>query len=225
MEPPSFQYRRLSGPPGIQGSDLWVKNVTPETLWTWVGWARLEEPMARITFNGNPIHTCGSLPLVGDATPMFRLTRGDLSDFTSVDLEGKRVLLSIFPSLDTTTCAESVRKFNALTTDLTDTVLVCVSLDLPFAQARFCVGDNLEHVVTASAFRHREFGEAFGVTLEDGPLRGLLARAVVVLDENGTVVHTELVPELTQEPNYDLAVHAIRNHHHPCPEDAAEGTE
>jgi thiol peroxidase len=181
--------------------------------------------MARITLKGSPVYTSGNLPLVGDATPFFRLTRQDMTEFTSVDLEGKRVLLSIFPSLDTATCAESVRKFNQLSADLLDTVLVCVSMDLPFAQSRFCTGDNLERVLTASAFRHLDFGMNFGVTLVDGPLRGLLARAVVVLDENSIVVHTELVPELTQEPNYDLAIHAIRNHHHPCPEDALEGTE
>ncbi len=181
--------------------------------------------MATITLNGNPIHTCGALPAVGDATPTFTLTLGNLTEVTGVDLEGKRVLLSIFPSLDTATCGESVRKFNRLTADLADTVMLCVSMDLPFAQAQFCGAEKLDRVVTASAFRHSEFGTAFGVTLIDGPMRGLFARAVVALDENGTVVHTELVPELTQEPDYDLAIHAIRNHHHPCPEDALETSE
>jgi thioredoxin-dependent peroxiredoxin len=181
--------------------------------------------MATITLNGNPIHTCGELPLPGHATPAFTLTRGDLSEVTSVDLEGKRVLLSIFPSLDTSTCAESVRKFNRLTADLADTVMLCVSMDLPFAQSQFCGAQQLNRVVTASAFRHLDFGKVFGVTLVDGPMRGLFARAIVALDENGTVVHTELVPELTHEPDYDLAVHAIRNRHHPCPEDALETTE
>ena len=181
--------------------------------------------MATITVNGAPTQTCGELPLVGNATPTFTLTLQDLTETTSVDLEGKRVLLSIFPSLDTSTCAESVRVFNRLTADLTDTFMLCVSMDLPFAQAKFCGAEGLDRVLTASAFRHAEFGTAFGVTLIDGPLRGLLARAVVCLDENGTVVHTELVKELTREPDYDLAVHAIRNHHHPCPEDALESTE
>lgn len=181
--------------------------------------------MATITLNGSPLHTCGELPTVGFATPVFTLTRKDLSEVTSVDLEGKRVLLSIFPSLDTSTCAESVRKFNLLTADLADTVMLCVSMDLPFAQGQFCGSEGLDRVVTASAFRHQDFGTAFGVTLLDGPMRGLFARAVVALDEYGIVVHTELVKELTREPDYDLAIHAIRNHHHPCPEDALESTE
>ena len=181
--------------------------------------------MATITLNGNPIHTCGELPLPGHATPPFTLTRGDLSEVTSVDLEGQRVVLSIFPSLDTSTCAESVRKFTQLTADLADTVMLCVSMDLPFAQFKFCGAGNLDRVMTASAFRHLDFGTAFGVTLVDSPLRGLFARAVVALDENGTVVHSQLVPELTHEPDYDLAIHAIRNRHHPCPEDALESTE
>jgi thiol peroxidase len=156
---------------------------------------------------------------------VFSLTLGDLGEISSVDLEGKRVLLSIFPSLDTPTCAESVRKFNHLSADLPDTILLCVSMDLPFAQSQFCGLHRLGRVVSASAFRHAEFGTAFGVTIEEGPMRGLFARAVVCLDENGTVLHTELVKEITEEPNYDLAVHAIRNRHHPCPEDALETTE
>jgi len=181
--------------------------------------------MATITFKGNPIRTCGELPTVGYATPAFTLTRKDLGEVTSVELEGKRVLLSIFPSLDTSTCAESVRKFNHLSADLADTVMLCVSMDLPFAQSLFCGTEKLERVVAASAFRNPEFGAAFGLTLTEGPMRGLLARAVVALDENGIVVHTELVRELTDEPDYDAAIHAIRNHHHPCPEDAALTTE
>ena len=181
--------------------------------------------MATLTLNGTPVHTCGELPLPGHATPPFTLIQKDLTELTSVDLEGRRVLLSIFPSLDTATCAESVRRFNHASADLRDTVLLCVSMDLPFAQSRFCSTEGLANVITASAFRHPDFGKAFGVTLVDGPLRGLLARAVVALDENGTVMHTELVTELTLEPDYDLAIYAIRNHHHPCPEDAQETTE
>lgn len=181
--------------------------------------------MAAITLNGKPIHTSGELPLPGHATPPFTLTRTDLSEITSVDLEGKRVVLSIFPSLDTATCARSVQLFNTLSADLRDMALLCVSMDLPFAQALFCGSQGLDRVLPVSAFRHADFGKAFGVTLIDGPLRGLFARAVVVLDEHGTVVHTELVSELTQEPDYDLALHAIRNHHHPCPEDALESSE
>ena len=181
--------------------------------------------MATLTLNGTPVHTCGELPLPGHATPPFTLTQKDLTELTSVDLEGRRVLLSIFPSLDTATCAESVRKFNHASGDLRDTVLLCVSMDLPFAQSRFCSTEGLSNVISASAFRNPGFGQAFGVTLVDGPLRGLLARAVVALDENGTILHTELVTQLTLEPDYDLAIHAIRNHHHPCPEDAQESTE
>ena len=169
--------------------------------------------MATITLNGNPIHTCGELPMPGHATPPFTLTRTDLSRITSVDLEGKRVVLSIFPSLDTAICAQSVLTFNALSADLKDTVLLCVSMDLPFAQGVFCGSQGFERAMPVSAFRNPEFGTAFGVTLIDGPMGGLFARAVVVLNENGTVVHAELVPELTQEPDYDLAIHAIRNHH------------
>lgn len=181
--------------------------------------------MATLTFNGNPIHTCGELPLPGHATPPFTLTRTDLTEITSVDLEGKRVILSIFPSLDTATCAQSVLTFNTLTAGMVDMVLLCVSMDLPFAQGLFCGTQGVEHVEALSAFRHPEFGQAFGVTLTDGPLRGLLARAVVALDENGTVVHTELVSEITREPDYDLAIYAIKNHHHPCAEDALEGAD
>lgn len=181
--------------------------------------------MATITLNGSPIQTCGELPLPGSATPPFTLVRTDLSEITSLDLAGQRVVLSIFPSLDTVTCAQSVRIFNKLSADLTDAVLLCASMDLPFAQAHFCGAQGIQRAVPGSAFRHPEFGQAFGVTMVDGPLRGLLARAVVALDEYGTVVHTELVSELTQEPDYDLAIHAIRNRHHPCPEDALESTE
>ena len=181
--------------------------------------------MATLTLHGKPVHTRGDLPLPGAPTPAFTLTREDLTELTSVDLEGTRVLMSIFPSLDTSTCAATVRTFNRLAADLPDTVLLCVSMDLPFAQQAFCRTEALGRVVTASAFRSPGFGEAFGVALVDGPLRGLLARAVVALDENGTVVHSELVSEIAQEPDYDLAVHALRNRHHPCPEDALESPE
>jgi thiol peroxidase len=181
--------------------------------------------MATITLNGNPTHTSGELPIVGFAVPAFSLTRTDLRDLSSADLAGKRVVLSIFPSLDTATCAKSMRRFHELTADLSDALLLCVSMDLPFAQDLFCGTEHLERAIPASAFRHPEFGLDLGVTLVDGPLRGLLARAVVAMDENGTVIHTELVPEVTREPDYEAAIHAIRSHHHPCPEDALESTE
>lgn len=181
--------------------------------------------MARITFNGTPIPTCGELPTPGFATPPFLLTGKNLEELSSVDLEGKRVLMDIFPSLDTPICAQSVRSFNELSADLADTVLLCISMDLPFAQAQFCAAEHLERVVMLSTFRHPEFGADFGLTIMAGPLRGLLARAVVALDENGVVLYTELVPELGEEPDYDTALDAIRNHHHPCPEDAVLSSE
>jgi len=181
--------------------------------------------MATITLNGNPTHTSGELPIVGFAVPAFTLTRTDLRDLSSADLAGKRVVLSIFPSLDTATCARSMRRFHELTTGLSDALLLCVSMDLPFAQDLFCGTEHLERAIPVSAFRHPEFGLDLGVTLLDGPLRGLLARAVVAMDENGTVIHTELVSEITREPDYEAAIHAVRSHHHPCPEDALESTE
>jgi thiol peroxidase len=165
--------------------------------------------MAQITLKGNPIHTSGELPKAGSAAPLFTLTRKDLSDVTLADCKGQRVVLNIFPSIDTPTCATSVRTFNAKASQAPNTVVLCVSEDLPFAAGRFCAAEGLENVVPASAFRSPEFGRAYGVTLVDGPLRGLLARAVVVLDETGKVVHTELVPEIAQEPDYASALAAL----------------
>jgi thiol peroxidase len=176
--------------------------------------------MAQITFQGKPVHTCGELPIVGRPCPPFTLTRADLGDLTLVDLEGQRVVLNIFPSIDTATCAKGVYTFDARAEEAPDMTVVCVSADLPFAQGRFVTEHGLDHVLLASTFRHPEFGEAFGVTMVDGPLEGLLARAVVALDENGTVVHTELVPELACEATYDWPLDLIQQHHHPCPEDA-----
>ena len=181
--------------------------------------------MATVTLRGAPVHTCGELPLVGDACPPFLLTRTDLTELSSVELEGQRVVLNIFPSLDTPTCAASVRAFNARAAELPNTVVLCVSEDLPFAQARFCGMEGLARVTPASAFRHPGFGLALGITLVDGAFRGLLARAVLVLCEDGTVVHTELVPDLAREPDYEAALTAISRHHRPAPEDALEGVE
>ncbi|WP_299298273.1 thiol peroxidase [uncultured Brachybacterium sp.] len=160
--------------------------------------------MASITFKNTPISTVGELPATGSALPAFELVGQDLAPVTSSDLAGKRVVLNIFPSLDTGTCAMSVRKFNELAAGLENTVVVCVSKDLPFAQARFCGAEGIENVVTGSAFRS-SFGEDFGVTMQDGPLQGLLSRAVVVTDENGEVVHTEQVAEVSEEPDYEAA--------------------
>jgi thioredoxin-dependent peroxiredoxin len=163
--------------------------------------------MAQTALGGNPVHTVGELPAIG-STPSFTLTKGDLTEITPADLAGKKVVLNIFPSIDTPTCATSVRKFNEAAADLEGAVVVCVSADLPFAQGRFCGAEGLTNVTTASTFRS-DFGDEFGVELADGKLAGLLARAVVVLDESGKVTYTELVPEIAQEPNYAAALEAL----------------
>ncbi len=162
--------------------------------------------MAQITLRGNAIHTSGDLPKIGSTAPPYTLVRTDLSEVSGQDLAGQRVVLNIFPSIDTPTCAASVRKFNARANEKPNTTVLCISADLPFAQKRFCGAEGLENVVPASNFRSADFGQAYGVTLLDGPLKGLLARAVVVIDAGGKVVHTELVPEIAQEPDYDAAL-------------------
>ena len=167
-------------------------------------------PMAKITFKGSPVSTVGELPKVGTAAPTFQLTKIDLSPLGSVDLVGKNVVLNIFPSIDTGVCATSVRKFNQQAASLPNTVVVCVSKDLPFAQKRFCGAEGIDKVVPASWYRGPDFGKDFGVTMADGPLAGLFARAVVVIDKTGKVVHTELVPEIAQEPNYDAALKLVK---------------
>ena len=162
--------------------------------------------MAQVTLKGNPIHTVGELPRVGAAAPNVTLTRKDLAEISLADFKGQRVVLNIFPSIDTPTCATSVRTFNAKASALTNTVVLCVSQDLPFAAGRFCGAEGLDNVIPASAFRNADFGQSYGVMLSDGPLRGLLARSVVVLDEAGKVVHTQLVPEIANEPDYAAAL-------------------
>jgi thioredoxin-dependent peroxiredoxin len=164
--------------------------------------------MAQITLGGNPIHTTGDLPAVGSSAPDFTLLKNDLSSLTPADLRGKQVVLSIFPSLDTGVCATSVRTFNERAAGLDGVAVVCVSEDLPFAQTRFCGAEGISNVQTASAFRS-DFGSAYGLTLADGKLQGLLARAVVVLDAAGKIIYTELVPEIAQEPDYDAALAAL----------------
>lgn len=164
--------------------------------------------MATTAFKGNPVQTVGELPERGSTAPDFTLTGTDLSDVTAADLRGRRVVLNIFPSVDTGVCAASVRRFNEIAAGLDNTTVVCASQDLPFALSRFCGAEGIENVTSASGFRS-SFGEDYGVTMSDGPLAGLLARSVVVLDEDGTVVHTELVPEIGQEPDYDAAVSAL----------------
>jgi thioredoxin-dependent peroxiredoxin len=164
--------------------------------------------MSSITFKSTPVSTIGELPAPGSSLPAFELVGQDLAPLRSEDLAGRRVVLNIFPSLDTGTCAMSVRTFNELAAGLENTVVVCVSEDLPFAQARFCGAEGLENVVTGSAFRS-SFGEDFGVTMHDGPLAGLLSRAVIVTDETGTIIHTEQVPEVSEEPDYEAAQAAL----------------
>jgi thiol peroxidase len=166
--------------------------------------------MANITFKGNPIHTLGDVPKAGGKLPAFTLTASDLSEMKSTDLAGKTVILNIFPSLDTSVCARSVRQFNVDAAALTNTVVLCISADLPFAQNRFCGAEGIKNVQTLSTFRHPEFGNITGLTIADGPLAGLLARAVVVADGTGTIKYVQLVPEIAQEPDYASAIGAAR---------------
>lgn len=166
--------------------------------------------MATITLKGNPIHTAGNLPAVGQPMPDFLLTKTDLSDISLSAFTGKRIVLNIFPSLDTGVCAASVRRFNAEAEKIPGTVVLCVSKDLPFAHARFCTTEGLLHVISASELRNDNFGRDFGVTITDGPLAGLLSRAVVIADEQGRVIYTEQVPEIVQEPDYEKALAVLR---------------
>ncbi|MBF0110663.1 MAG: thiol peroxidase [Magnetococcales bacterium] len=162
--------------------------------------------MASITLKGNPIHTCGNLPAIGVPAPDFCLTKTDLSDVSLKDFAGKKVVLNIFPSIDTPVCAASVRRFNEAASKLANTVVLCVSLDLPFAHSRFCGAEGLERVISVTELRARGFGEVFGVRVVDGPLAGLFSRAIVIIDEKGKVTYTEQVPEITQEPDYAKAL-------------------
>jgi len=163
--------------------------------------------VAQITLRGNPINTVGELPAVGSQAPGFTLTGTDLGTVSDEQFRGKPFLLNIFPSIDTPVCATSVRTFNERAAS-SGVAVLCVSKDLPFAQKRFCGAEGIENVTTASAFRDG-FGEAYGVTITDGPMAGLLARAVVVVGADGKVVHAELVPEIAQEPDYDAALKAL----------------
>ncbi len=165
--------------------------------------------MASITLQGNPVTTIGELPVAGSDAPAFSAVKTDLSACSLADLAGKKVVLNIFPSIDTGVCAASTHRFNKEAGSLENTVVVCVSADLPFALGRFCGAEGLQDVVPVSTFRNPEFGSAYGVTITDGPLAGLLSRAVVVIDESGKVVYTEQVPEITEEPNYEAALAAL----------------
>ena len=165
--------------------------------------------MANITLQGNEIHTSGNLPELGTVAPDFTLVAEDLSEKTLSDFAGKKVVLNIFPSIDTGVCAASARKFNEEASALDNTVVVNVSKDLPFALGRFCASEGLQNVMNLSDYRGN-FSETYGLTIADSPLKGLLSRAVVVLDENGTVKYTEQVPEIAQEPNYAAALEAVK---------------
>lgn len=166
--------------------------------------------MATTTLGGNPVNTVGELPAVGSPAPAFTLVSSEMAEVTLAGLAGTRVILNIFPSIDTGICATSTRKFNELAAGLDNTTVVCVSADLPFALKRFCGAEGIDKVVTASWFRGADFGKAYGVTMTDGPLAGLFARSVVVIDGTGKVTYTELVPEIAQEPNYTQAIAAVR---------------
>jgi len=166
--------------------------------------------MANITHRGNPVHTIGELPAVGSRAPDFHLTDANLNDVSLADFRGKKKLLNIFPSIDTPTCAMSTRKFNEYAAKHPNAVIIMVSADLPFAQQHFCSVENTHNVKTLSMMRDRQFAKDYGVLLLDGLYRGITARAVVVIDENDEVVHTELVPEIRQEPNYEKALAALK---------------
>lgn len=166
--------------------------------------------METVYFKGTEVHTYGTLPAVGTQAPDFTLTTATLDELTLASLRGKRVVLNIFPSLDTPVCAASVRRFNSEASSVKNVTVVCVSMDLPFAMSRFCTIEGLENVVPASAFRSPEFSKDYGVEMVDGPLKGLLARAVLVIDEDGKVVYRELVDEITHEPDYEAALAVLK---------------
>ena len=165
--------------------------------------------MAEITLGGNPIHTLGELPAVGTKAPDFSLTANDLSLKRLTDFSGKKVILNIFPSLDTSTCATSVRTFNEKASSLNNTVVICVSRDLPFAQSRFCGAEGLRNVITLSDFANGSFGKDYALEIIDGPMAYLHSRAIVVIDENGTISYTEQVGEIADEPNYEAAISSL----------------
>jgi len=165
--------------------------------------------MATITLKGNAVHTSGNLPEIGSQSPSFKLVRADLSEVTLENYVGKRKVLNVFPSVDTGTCATSVRKFNQEASGLTNTVVINISADLPFAQGRFCGAEGIKNVESASTFRST-FATDYGLQITDGPLKGLCSRAVIVLDEKNRVIYTEQVSEITQEPNYKAALSSLQ---------------
>lgn len=166
--------------------------------------------MAKITFKGNAVNTNGELPAKGTTAPDFQLVDGGLNDVRLANYKGKKKLLNIVPSLDTGICAMSAKKFNDVAGKHTDTVFLTISADLPFAQGRFCSAENIKNVITLSMMRSRNFAKDYGVLMTDGPLAGICARSIVVLDANDKVIYTQLVPEIAQEPNYDMALTALK---------------
>ncbi len=165
--------------------------------------------MATITLQGNETHTNGELPAVGSDAPDFRLVDAELNDRSLSDYAGKKILMNIVPSLDTPVCATSTKKFNEAAAGKDNVIMLVIAADLPFAMSRFCGAENVDKVVPLSMMRSRNFAKDYGVLIEDGPLAGITARAIVVIDENGKVVYTELVPEIAQEPDYDKALAAL----------------
>ncbi|UKA11696.1 thiol peroxidase [Photobacterium damselae] len=166
--------------------------------------------MTQVTFQGSPIQLTGTFPAVGTQAPEFTLCGDDLSDITLASVKGKKVVLNIFPSVDTPVCALGVKAFNEKAASVENTVVLCISADLPFATGRFCAAEGIDNVKIASSFRSPEFAEAYGVKLAEGALRGLATRAVVVLDEESKVIYAELVPEITNEANYDAAIASLK---------------
>jgi thioredoxin-dependent peroxiredoxin len=165
--------------------------------------------MAQITLKGNPVHTTGNLPGVGSVAPDFRLTKSDLSDVSLSDFSGKRIILNVFPSIETSVCSASVRNFNVKASQLENTIVLCISKDLPFAHKRFCEAEGIENVVTLSQYKDANFSDSYNVEMVDGPFAGLMSRVVIVLDADAQVIYVEQVPEIGQEPNYEAAIKAL----------------
>lgn len=165
--------------------------------------------MNTVTLGGNKINLKGNFPKAGDAAKDFTMVKTDLGELSLGSLKGKKIVLNIFPSLDTAVCAASVRKFNTMAAKMDNTAVLAISKDLPFAHGRFCTTEGIENVTPLSAFRNCSFGEDYGVEMTDGPLAGLFARAVIVIDENGKIVYTQLVPEITTEPDYEAALKSL----------------
>jgi thiol peroxidase len=166
--------------------------------------------MTNLTFKGNAVHIQGALPLLNSLAPPFTLTKNDLSEFSLANFKGKRIVLNIFPSLDTPVCSASVRRFNEIAQHFENVIIICISADLPFAHLRFCTYESLTRVVYGSVFRHPEFGRDYGLTLIDGPMAGLLSRCILIIDETGKIKYTQQVAEISREPDYEPVVKALQ---------------